>query len=118
MRHLTDGDVASNDGGWQWTASTGTDPQPYFRIFNPVLQGKRFDPDGEYVRRWVPELNRVATNRIHDPWTMTEDEQAAAGCRIGRDYPAPIVEHAAARGRALAAYAAAKEGAATETAAG
>ena len=56
MRHLTDGDVASNNGGWQWTASTGTDPQPYFRIFNPVLQGKRFDPDGDYVRRWVPEL--------------------------------------------------------------
>jgi deoxyribodipyrimidine photo-lyase len=109
MRHLTDGDVASNDGGWQWTASTGTDPQPYFRIFNPVLQGKRFDPDGEYVRRWVPELRRVPPNRIHEPWTMTEDEQATAGCRIGRDYPAPIVEHAPARERALAAYAATKE---------
>jgi deoxyribodipyrimidine photo-lyase len=109
MRHLTDGDVASNDGGWQWTASTGTDPQPYFRIFNPVLQGKRFDPDGDYVRHWVPELRSVPAARIHEPWTMTEDEQATAGCRIGIDYPAPIVDHAAARERALAAYASAKE---------
>jgi deoxyribodipyrimidine photo-lyase len=109
MRHLTDGDVASNDGGWQWTASTGTDPQPYFRIFNPVLQGTRFDPDGEYVRRWVPELRDVPASRIHQPWTMTEDEQASAGCRIGADYPAPIVDHAAARERALAAYASTKE---------
>jgi deoxyribodipyrimidine photo-lyase len=109
MRHLTDGDVASNDGGWQWTASTGTDPQPYFRIFNPVLQGKRFDPDGEYVRRWVPELRGIPAGRIHEPWTLTHDEQAAARCRIGTDYPAPIVEHRAARERALAAYAAARE---------
>ena len=108
MRHLTDGDVASNDGGWQWTASTGTDPQPYFRIFNPTLQGKRFDPDGGYVRRWLPELRDVPPNRIHEPWTMTHDEQAKAGCRIGVDYPAPIVEHRAARERALAAYAEAR----------
>jgi deoxyribodipyrimidine photo-lyase len=109
MRHLTDADVASNNGGWQWTASTGTDPQPYFRIFNPVLQGKRFDPDGAYVRRWVSELAGVPSKRIHEPWTMTADEQAAAGCRIGTDYPAPIVDHAAARARALAAFTAAKE---------
>jgi deoxyribodipyrimidine photo-lyase len=109
MRHLTDGDVASNNGGWQWTASTGTDPQPYFRIFNPVLQAKRFDPDGGYVRRWVPELAGVPTTRIHEPWAMTAAEQAQARCRIGTDYPAPIVEHAAARERALAAFAAAKE---------
>jgi deoxyribodipyrimidine photo-lyase len=111
MRHLTDGDVASNDGGWQWTASTGTDPQPYFRIFNPVLQGKRFDADGDYVRRWVPELRGVPVALIHEPWTMTDDEQAAAGCRIGTDYPGPIVDHAPARERALAAYTAAKESA-------
>jgi deoxyribodipyrimidine photo-lyase len=109
MRHLTDGDVASNDGGWQWTASTGTDPQPYFRIFNPVLQATRFDPDGAYVRRWVPELAGVPTRRIHEPWTMTPAEQAEARCRIGTDYPAPIVDHAAARERALAAFTAAKE---------
>jgi deoxyribodipyrimidine photo-lyase len=109
MRHLTDGDVASNNGGWQWTASTGTDPQPWFRIFNPVLQGKRFDPAGDYVRRWVPELGHVPSDRIHEPWTMTPAEQAAAGVRIGIDYPRPIVDHAAARERALAAYTAAKE---------
>ena len=108
MRHLTDGDVASNNGGWQWTASTGTDPQPYFRIFNPVLQGRRFDPDGAYVRRWVPELAAVPDARIHEPWTMTVEEQATAGVRIGIDYPAPIVDHAVARDRALAVYGAAK----------
>ena len=109
MRHLTDGDVASNNGGWQWTASTGTDPQPYFRIFNPVLQGKRFDPtvttSGAGSRSW----RTCRRTRIHEPWTMTTGEQAEAGCRIGTDYPAPIVDHAAARERALAAFAAAKE---------
>jgi deoxyribodipyrimidine photo-lyase len=109
MRHLTDGDVASNNGGWQWTASTGTDPQPYFRIFSPVLQAKRFDPDGGYVRRWVPELAAVPPSRIHEPWTMTAAEQAQARCRIGTEYPAPIVVHAAARERALAAFTAAKD---------
>jgi deoxyribodipyrimidine photo-lyase len=107
MAHLVDGDPASNNGGWQWASSVGTDPQPYFRIFNPVLQGRRFDPDGAYVRRWVPELARVLTTRIHEPWTMTPDEAAAAGCRIGTEYPAPIVDHAAARARALEVYAAA-----------
>jgi deoxyribodipyrimidine photo-lyase len=104
MRHLVDGDVASNNGGWQWSASTGTDPQPYFRIFNPILQGRRHDPEGDYVRRWVPELRDVSTDRIHAPWEMSAVEQAAAGCRIGVDYPAPIVDHTWARARALAAY--------------
>jgi deoxyribodipyrimidine photo-lyase len=107
MAHLTDGDLASNNGGWQWTASTGTDPQPYFRVFNPVLQGQRHDPLGEYVRRWVPELRAVPTTRIHDPWLMSTAEQAAAACRIGTDYPAPIVNHAYARARALEVYGAA-----------
>ncbi len=109
MHHLTDGDLASNNGGWQWTASIGTDPQPYFRVFNPILQGKRFDPHGDYVRRWVPELAHVPEAAIHEPWTMGPDEQAAARCRIGVDYPAPIVDHAAARERSLAAYTAARE---------
>jgi deoxyribodipyrimidine photo-lyase len=104
MEHLLDGDVASNDGGWQWTASTGTDPQPAFRIFNPVLQGRRFDPDGVYVRRWVPELDRVPTALTHEPWRMSPEVQRAAGCLIGRDYPAPVVDHAAARARALEFY--------------
>ena len=108
MRQLVDGDVASNNGGWQWSASTGTDPQPYFRIFNPILQGKRFDPDGDYVRRWVPELAGLATARIHAPWEMSDAEQTAAGCRIGVDYPGPIVDHGEARARALAVYEAAR----------
>jgi deoxyribodipyrimidine photo-lyase len=106
MRHLVDGDVASNNGGWQWTASTGTDPQPYFRVFNPSLQGERFDPGGGYVRRWLPELRDVPTAVVHRPWTMDAATQAAVGCRIGTDYPAPIVDHAEARARALAVYAA------------
>jgi len=106
MRHLVDGDVAANNGGWQWTAGTGTDAAPYFRVFNPVSQGRRFDPTGAYVRRWVPELARVPDAYLHEPWTMPPTVQAAAGCVIGRDYPAPIVDHGAARERALAAYAA------------
>ena len=108
MRHLTDGDLASNNGGWQWTAGTGTDAQPYFRVFNPILQGARFDPDGAYVRRWVPELRDVPVAAIHAPWTMSPAAQAASACRIGLDYPRPIVDHAEARGRALAAYGEAK----------
>ncbi len=108
MRHLVDGDVASNNGGWQWCASTGTDPQPYFRIFNPVAQGRRSDPDGAYVRRWVPELATVPNGQIHEPWLLTAEEQAEARCRLGVDYPWPIVDHAEARTRALAAYAVAR----------
>jgi len=106
-RHLVDGDPASNNGGWQWAASTGTDPQPFFRIFNPILQGKRFDPDGDFVRRWVPELESVPTSHVHEPWTMPADMQAATGCRIGANYPSPVVDHPAARARALEALAAA-----------
>lgn len=96
--------MASNGGGWQWAASVGTDARPWFRIFNPVAQGRRFDPDGRYVRRWVPELALVPTARIHEPWRMTPDEQASAGCRIGLDYPTPIVDHAAARTLTLEAW--------------
>lgn len=107
MEHLVDGDPASNLGNWQWAASIGTDSRPFVRIFNPVAQAKRFDPDGVYVRRWLPELALVPDSRVHEPWTMSPDEQEAAGCRIGRDYPAPIVDHGAARRRALARYAAA-----------
>ena len=104
MRYLVDGDPASNLGGWQWAASVGTDAQPYFRVFNPVTQGGRFDPDGRYVRRWLPALARVPTNRIHQPWTMTGDEMVASDCRIGVDYPGPIVDHAEARTRAIAFF--------------
>ena len=80
MAHLLDGDVASNNGGWQWIASTGTDPAPYFqRLFNPMTQQRRFDPDGRYVRRWCPELRRVPDDRLAEPWTMSDDEQRGRG---------------------------------------
>lgn len=105
MERLVDGDPASNLGGWQWVGSIGTDSRSFVRVFNPVTQGKRFDPDGDYVRRWVPELARVPGARIHEPWTMTTDEQERVGVRVGVDYPAPIVDHAAARIRALGRYA-------------
>lgn len=104
MDHLTDGDLASNNGGWQWAASVGTDAQPYFRVFNPTLQGQRYDAAGDYVRRWLPELANVPTRYIHEPWTMPDDVQREAGCIIGKDYPAPIVDHAAARQTALDAF--------------
>jgi len=108
MAQLVDGDVASNNGGWQWSASTGTDPQPYFRIFNPVSQGRRFDPEGDYVRRWVPELAGVPTAHVHAPWEMPAEVAEASDVRIGIDYPAPIVDHAESRARALATYEAAR----------
>ena len=104
MRHLVDGDPASNNGGWQWAASTGTDAQPWFRIFNPVLQGARFDPDGGYVKRWVPELARVPARWIHRPWQAPPAVLTEAGVRLGADYPRPLVDHAAQRVRALAMY--------------
>ena len=105
MRQLLDGDMASNNGGWQWTASTGTDPAPYFRrMFNPTLQQKKFDPSTRYVRRWCPELARVPDKRIAEPWKMTSAEQRETGCVIGRDYPAPIVDHAAERAHAVQRY--------------
>lgn len=104
MQHLVDGDPAANNGGWQWTAGVGTDAAPYFRVFNPSLQGAKFDPEGIYVRRWVPELARVPLKYLQEPWAMPLSEQIKAGCRIGRDYPAPIVDHALARERTLAAY--------------
>jgi deoxyribodipyrimidine photo-lyase len=104
LQQLVDGDHAANNGGWQWVAGTGTDAQPYFRIFNPVSQGEKFDTHGHYVRRYVPELARVPDRYIHAPWTMPVDEQRRAGVRIGHDYPAPIVDHATQRTRALAMY--------------
>jgi deoxyribodipyrimidine photo-lyase len=106
--HLNDYDLAANNGNWQWAASTGCDAQPYFRIFNPVTQSEKFDADGAFIRRHVPELAAVPGKRIHAPWTMTADEQRAAGCIIGRDYPAPVVDHATQRERALELYEAAR----------
>ncbi len=105
MRLLLDGDQASNNGNWQWIASVGVDPQPAFRrIYNPSLQQERFDPDGRYVRRYVPELARVPDEYLAEPWHMPGEEQERAGCRIGRDYPGPIVDHKRARQAALDRY--------------
>jgi deoxyribodipyrimidine photo-lyase len=105
-RLLLDGELAQNNGNWRWIASVGVDPAPPSRrMFNPTRQQQRFDPDGVYVRRWVPELADVPTAKLAEPWTMTADEQRAACCVIGRDYPAPIVDHAHERKRALTLYA-------------
>ena len=104
MSQLVDGDLAANNGGWQWTAGTGSDAAPYFRIFNPVSQGLKHDPRGAYIRRWLPELAAVPDEYVHQPWRMPVAEQRSCGVIIGVDYPAPIVEHAFARQRALQAF--------------
>lgn len=103
-QQLTCGAAAINNGNWQWVAGSSNDPQPYFRIFNPVTQGETYDPGGGYVRRYVPELARVPDAYIHAPWTMPHATADSIGFRLGRDYPAPIVEHAVARARALAVF--------------
>ncbi len=103
---LVDADLANNTLGWQWCAGCGADAAPYFRVFNPVAQGEKCDPDGAYVRRWLPELCRLPAKWIHRPWQAPEQILLAASVRIGHDYPAPIVDHAVARERALAAFSA------------
>lgn len=100
MQRLVDGDLAANNGGWQWAAGTGTDAQPYFRIFNPVSQSKKFDNDGAFIRSWIPELRDVPDQYIHEPWTMPQPPAA---------YPAPIIDHAFARDRTLKAFASSTE---------
>lgn len=109
MENLVDGDLAANNGGWQWVAGTGTDAAPYFRVFNPIIQGRKFDPQGVYTRRWVGELAPVPQQYIHAPWEMPVELQHRLGCLIGKDYPSPLVEHDFARQRALDAYRQAKE---------
>lgn len=104
MQHLIDGDPAANNGGWQWVAGTGTDAAPYFRVFNPLLQSRKFDPTGVYIRRYIPELADVPTEFIHEPWKMPLDIQGKIRCIIGKDYPAPIVDHTLARERVLITY--------------
>ena len=101
---LVDADLANNVGGWQWVGGSGADAAPYFRVFNPVLQGEKFDPDGAYVRRWVPELARMPLAYIHAPWRADSDTLDRAGVTLGKSYPAPIVDHARARERALEIY--------------
>jgi deoxyribodipyrimidine photo-lyase len=107
--HLNDFDLAANNGGWQWAASSGCDAQPYFRIFNPVMQSEKFDPDGKFIRRYLPQLATFTAKEIHAPWLVPPLRQREAGCVIGTDYPAPIVDHAQARARTLARYAVVKE---------
>jgi deoxyribodipyrimidine photo-lyase len=102
---LVDADLANNACGWQWVAGCGADAAPYFRVFNPVLQGEKFDPEGLYVRRFVPELAKLETKWIHRPWEAPKAVLEAAGVSLGETYPLPIVDHARARARALAAYA-------------
>ncbi|NIF37303.1 deoxyribodipyrimidine photo-lyase [Enterobacter sp. Tr-810] len=103
ISQLIDGDLAANNGGWQWAASTGTDAAPYFRIFNPTTQGQKFDPDGEFIRHWLPELADVPLKALHEPWVWA-DKQG-----VTLDYPRPIVDHKQARVATLAAYEAARK---------
>ncbi len=101
---LVDADLANNSASWQWVAGCGTDAAPYFRVFNPVLQGLKFDGAGEYVRRWVPEIAKLPDEWIHKPWDATDEVLAAAGVRLGVTYPMPVIELMAGRDRALAAF--------------
>jgi deoxyribodipyrimidine photo-lyase len=101
---LVDADLANNTMGWQWTAGCGADAAPYFRIFNPISQGERFDPDGAYVRKWLPVLTAMPSAFIHAPWRAPATVLAAADVRLDGNYPAPIVDHDQARQRALAAW--------------
>jgi deoxyribodipyrimidine photo-lyase len=101
---LIDADPANNPLNWQWIAGSGPDAQPFNRIFNPLLQAEKFDGEGRYVRRWVPELARLPDTLIHQPWAASSMELAQAGVQLGVTYPLPVVEHGAARARALEAF--------------
>ena len=109
LGHLVDGDEANNAMNWQWVSGTGPDAQPFFRVFNPVGQGEKFDPQGDYVRRWIPELGKLDRKVIHRPWEASEEALRKAGITIGETYPKPLVDHARARERALDAYADTKD---------
>jgi deoxyribodipyrimidine photo-lyase len=108
---LVDADLANNTLGWQWSAGCGADAAPYFRIFNPILQGTKFDPEGDYVKKWVPELGRLPAKHIHAPWEAPTGVLEAAGVKLGENYPRPLVDHGEARTRALEAYEVLKSGA-------
>jgi deoxyribodipyrimidine photo-lyase len=110
--NLNDFDLSANNGGWQWVSSSGCDAQPYFRIFNPISQSKKFDPDGKFIRRYLPELAALPTPVIHAPWLASPLELQAAGVTLGTDYPHPVVAHDEARAKTLARYAVVKQAAA------
>jgi deoxyribodipyrimidine photo-lyase len=109
VQNLLDGDLAANNEGWQRAAGTGTGAAPYLDVLNPSLQGKKYDPEGTFVRRYVPELAHVPTRYIHQPWSMPADVQRESGCVIGQDYPAPILDHGWARERAMKFFGNARE---------
>ena len=109
--HLNDFDLAANNGGWQWAASTGCDAQPYFRIFNPVSQSEKFDAEGRFIRRYLPQLAKLPDKLIHAPWKARPIDLVAAGIELGKDYPLPVVDHEIARERTLQRYAVVKEAA-------
>jgi len=104
MHHLLDGDESQNNGNWQWAASVGADPQPWFRVFNPVRQQSRFDPDGIYARRWVAEIRELPDEHLAAPWRAPAAVQEAAGCVIGRDYPEPLVDLGESRREAISRF--------------
>lgn len=106
---LVDADIANNPANWQWVAGSGADAAPYFRIFNPILQGEKFDPQGNYVRHFVPELAGLPDAALQAPFTASPLELASAGVTLGKSYPKPLIEHTAARARALAALATLKQ---------
>jgi len=102
---LVDADLANNTLGWQWSAGCGADAAPYFRIFNPILQGQKFDPEGVYVRRWIPELSKLPVKWIHQPWEAPKSVLENSSVRLGETYPSPMLDHAKARKDALEAFA-------------
>jgi deoxyribodipyrimidine photo-lyase len=109
FRHLlVDGDIAQNAGNWQWIAGTGPDAAPYFRVFNPILQSRKFDPEGSYIKRFVPELSALPAKWIHEPWAVPPIKLASLGVTLGETYPYPIIDHRFARDRALATYVSAR----------
>jgi deoxyribodipyrimidine photo-lyase len=106
--HLNDFDLAANNGGWQWASSSGCDAQPYFRIFNPVTQSEKFDPQGKFIRRYLPQLAALPDKLIHAPWQARPIDLQAAGLELGPHYPWPVVAHDAARAKTLERYAVVK----------
>lgn len=108
MSQLIDGDVSSNNGNWRWVAGIGVDAAPFFRVFNPVIQAQKFDPNGDFTHRWLPELRNVPGPLLQEPWRMSTAAQQAAGTWIGSDYPSPVVDLRVGRIRALEAFAEAR----------